>query len=141
MKRLRWLAAIALLSASRLDAQSVTDSVRRMDSVWARAYATLDTATLEKLQPGSLRVKAGQRVRRGDVLGLLGNSGNSTGPHLHFQVMDGPSPLGAEGLPYVIAVWESGTSDGQWTRRTNELPMQDAVIRIPAARGRGRGHE
>jgi hypothetical protein len=54
------------------------------------------------LEPGSLRVKPGQRVRSGDVLGLLGNSGNSTGPHLHFQLMTDPSFLDADGLPFVI---------------------------------------
>lgn len=54
------------------------------------------------LQPGSIRVRAGERVRRGEVLGLVGNSGNSTAPHLHFHVMDGPSPLGSNGVPYAI---------------------------------------
>jgi murein DD-endopeptidase MepM/ murein hydrolase activator NlpD len=55
------------------------------------------------LQPGSLRVKTGDRVKRGQVIGLVGNSGNSTEPHLHFHVSDGVSPLGSEGLPYAIA--------------------------------------
>jgi murein DD-endopeptidase len=54
------------------------------------------------LQPGSLRVARGDRVSRGDVLGVIGNSGNSTEPHLHFHVSDAPSPLGSEGLPYVF---------------------------------------
>lgn len=54
------------------------------------------------LQPGSLRVRKGDRVRKGQVLALVGNSGNTTGPHLHFHVMDGLTALGAEGLPYVI---------------------------------------
>jgi hypothetical protein len=54
------------------------------------------------LKPGSLRVKRGDRVREGDVLGLLGNSGSSTGPHLHFHVMDRPSALAADGMPYVF---------------------------------------
>jgi hypothetical protein len=52
------------------------------------------------LQPGSVRVKVGRRVQPGDILGLLGNSGNSNAPHLHFQLMDGPTPLGSEGLPF-----------------------------------------
>src|SRR5262249_14868499 len=54
------------------------------------------------MQPGSLRVRAGDRVRRGQVLGLVGNTGNSVAPHLHFHVMDGPSALDSNGLPYEI---------------------------------------
>jgi biotin carboxyl carrier protein len=54
------------------------------------------------LQTGSVRVHPGDRVRRGDVLGLVGNTGNSTEPHLHFHVMDRPSPLVSDGLPYTF---------------------------------------
>jgi len=53
-------------------------------------------------QPGSIRVKEGDRVERGDVLALVGNTGNSLAPHLHFHVMDGPQSLASNGLPYVI---------------------------------------
>jgi murein DD-endopeptidase len=55
------------------------------------------------LQPGSLRVKLGEKVKRGQVLALLGNTGNSTEPHLHFQLMDRNSPLSSEGLPYALS--------------------------------------
>lgn len=54
------------------------------------------------LSPGSIRVKRGQRVRTGQVLGLLGNSGNTDAPHLHFHVMDSPSPLESNGLPFTF---------------------------------------
>jgi hypothetical protein len=57
------------------------------------------------MQPGSVRVNVGQRVERGQVLGLVGNTGISSGPHLHFQVMNspgGPSALESNGLPYVF---------------------------------------
>jgi murein DD-endopeptidase MepM/ murein hydrolase activator NlpD len=54
------------------------------------------------MKPGSVRVRVGQKVRAGAVLGLLGNSGNSSAPHLHFHVMDGPSVLGSEGVPHVL---------------------------------------
>ena len=54
------------------------------------------------LKPGSLRVEPGQQVRPGEVLGELGNSGNSTGPHLHLQLMTDPSFPDADGLPFVI---------------------------------------
>ena len=54
------------------------------------------------LKPGSVRVERGDRVREGEVLGRLGNSGSSTGPHLHFHVMNQPSALASDGLPYVF---------------------------------------
>ena len=50
-------------------------------------------------QPGSIRVEEGDRIERGDVLGLVGNSGNSLAPHLHFHVMSGPLSLASNGLP------------------------------------------
>lgn len=52
--------------------------------------------------PGSVAVKLGDRVKPGQLVGLLGNSGNSTAPHLHFHVGDRPTPLGAEGIPFVL---------------------------------------
>jgi hypothetical protein len=61
-------------------------------------------------QPGSIRVQEGDRVRRGDVLALVGNSGNSLAPHLHFHVMNGPLSLASNGLPYVV---DSFTVTGQ----------------------------
>ena len=59
-------------------------------------------------------------MSRGHVLGLLGNSGHSEGPHLHVQVMNGNSVVGAEGVPYVFESFEvqgvlpSG-QPGNWT--------------------------
>jgi len=83
------------------------------------------------LMPGSLRVKPGDRVRHGEVIGRLGNSGNSTGPHLHFHLSDRNQPLAAEGLPYVIDSWELMRAPDRWERRTNEIPMRDARVRFP----------
>lgn len=70
-------------------------------------YVVLDLgqgfyANYAHLQPGSLKVQVGDRVRKGDVLGLVGNSGNSLAPHLHFHVMDTASPIVSQGLPYLI---------------------------------------
>jgi murein DD-endopeptidase len=59
-------------------------------------------ATFAHLQPGSIKVRLHDHVRRGDVLGRLGNSGNATGPHLHFQVTDGNSVLQSEGVPFIF---------------------------------------
>jgi hypothetical protein len=52
------------------------------------------------LQPHSLRVHLGEHVRQGQAIGLLGNTGNSDAPHLHFAVLAGPGPLSSDGLPY-----------------------------------------
>ena len=57
------------------------------------------------LEPGSVTVKAGDRVTSGQVLGLLGNTGNSSGPHLHFGLIDDPDPLIGESLPMVFDRW------------------------------------
>jgi murein DD-endopeptidase MepM/ murein hydrolase activator NlpD len=62
-------------------------------------------------------VKAGAKVKRGDVLGKVGNTGNTQAPHLHLHVMDGPSPLQSNGIPYVfdsfklVAIDKAGTAD------------------------------
>lgn len=52
------------------------------------------------VQRGSLAVRAGDRVRAGQVVGRCGNSGNSTEPHVHFQLMDHPDMDVARGLPF-----------------------------------------
>lgn len=70
-------------------------------------YVALDLgdgryAFYEHLRPGSIRVKAGQQLHRGDVIGQLGFTGESTGPHLHFHISDANAPLAAEGLPYAL---------------------------------------
>jgi murein DD-endopeptidase MepM/ murein hydrolase activator NlpD len=64
------------------------------------------------LQPGSLRVKVGERVTTGQVLGLLGNTGNSAAPHLHFGLQDSPDLLTSNSLPFVF---ESYTLEGSIT--------------------------
>ena len=99
------------------------------------------------LQPKSLRVKVGDKVRRGQVLALLGNSGNSDAPHLHFHITDGNSPLGAEGVPYVFKSFDmlgilpskKLLIEGGWKpqprstidKRLSESPIENAVVRFP----------
>jgi len=81
--------------------------VLKLDDRTYALYAHLQRKDVA--QPGA--------VRKGAVLGYVGNSGNTSAPHLHFHVMDGPSPLLSNGLPYLIdkftmtAIDEQGTAD------------------------------
>jgi hypothetical protein len=100
------------------------------------------------LQPGTVQVKVGEKVRVGQVLGLLGNSGNSNAPHLHFHVMDSPRPLASNGMPYRFSNFSvegeltnlEGFEGGEVAKvakvelgaRRDELPLNDQVIAFPA---------
>ena len=88
------------------------------------------------LQPNEIRVKPGDRVKRGQTLALLGNSGNSTEPHLHFHICNVNSPLASEGLPYALTFDAMGKGMG-WKpsgatpeRRSGEMPLQNTVVRF-----------
>ncbi|MER5334604.1 M23 family metallopeptidase [Micromonospora sp. NPDC002717] len=59
-----------------------------------RAYVVL-----AHLRAGSIRVGEGEPVAAGRELADCGNSGNSTQPHLHIQVMDSADPFAARGIP------------------------------------------
>lgn len=54
------------------------------------------------LKTGTVNVKPGDRLSTGQVIGSLGNTGNSDAPHLHFHVMSSPDPLRSDGLPFVF---------------------------------------
>ncbi|WP_167107825.1 M23 family metallopeptidase [Mycobacterium sp. DL592] len=54
------------------------------------------------LKPGSIRVKVGDALTADQTIAQLGNSGNSSAPHLHFHVMSSPDPLVSDGLPFVF---------------------------------------
>lgn len=103
------------------------------------------------LKPGSVEVRPGDSVSAGQQIARTGNSGSSTGPHLHFQVMDRPSALVANGLPYVFdrfdvtgrgpALEDLPADDPQGVAltidtgtagpRTDELPLGRDVVDFP----------
>jgi hypothetical protein len=113
-------------------------------------YISLDIgnnryAFYEHLKPGSIRVKPGQRVKKGDTIALLGFTGQSTGPHLHFHVANKNSPLGAEGVPYsfeeftLVGIYNDFSKFGKeaWNTREagiirikRELPGSNSVIKF-----------
>lgn len=80
------------------------------------------------LQAGSVLVRVGDRVLRGQPIGKAGSSGTGGGPHLHFQVMDAPSILLADGLPYVF---ESFLLTGQGPPLAEVLDYYDTLEPIP----------
>jgi hypothetical protein len=101
------------------------------------------------LQPGSVRVAVGQKVKVGQTLGLLGNSGNSDAPHLHFHIMSTPHPLEANGIPYRFSNFTvegtltntPGIQEGEVAKieptergvRHAELPLTNSVIAFPGS--------
>jgi diadenosine tetraphosphate (Ap4A) HIT family hydrolase len=92
-----------------------------------------------------VKVKKGDRVRRGQLLARIGDSGNSNAPHLHFHVSDGPT-FDTEGLPFVFEGFDllgKTTADRVFgpvpnpdasgftsQRRRHEIPLNDVVIRF-----------
>jgi len=95
------------------------------------------------LQPGSIRVKVGDRVKVGQVLALLGNSGNSTEPHLHFHLSNRSSPLGSEGLPFAYPSYmllgkgslDDDAAKMDWFAQKrlvhDEMPAENEIVQFP----------
>lgn len=104
------------------------------------------------LQKGTLLVKPGDKVTKGQMIAKLGNTGNSNASHLHFHLINGPSVLGSDGVPYVFDRFAyDGQIDpqqiidaddfvsGQFLGgrlptpqpRTNQLPLAWAIVNFP----------
>jgi hypothetical protein len=81
---------------------------------------------LAHLQMGSVRVSPGQEVAAGLQIARCGNSGNSTQPHVHLQVMDSADPLVAQGVPMTFRHFR------EWPPLTRQ-----PATRQPRVRGRG----
>lgn len=86
--------------------------------------------------PGSVTVHTGDRVRRGQRIGSVGNSGNSFAPHLHLHVVDRDALLAANGLPYVFDSFDvtakvASTAAFDHAEATGE-PAQLAPVRTGA---------
>lgn len=81
------------------------------------------------LRAGSITVKAGDRVKRGQTIARVGNSGNTLAPHLHFHVMDSPLPLASSGLPYAIDAF-AVTGDGAGTQAFDKAEADGTPLAI-----------
>ncbi len=96
-------------------------------------------------RPGTITVKKGDSIHVGQVIGKLGNSGNSTEPHLHIQICDGPSFLACDGVPMQFknmmlskyTVEKKGETpvrlsiSGAPQAVTDQEPMEDELVAFP----------
>jgi hypothetical protein len=105
------------------------------------------------LKPGTIEVEVGDRLRRGDEIGEIGSTGNSSTPHLHFQVLTTPTFFPTDSTPFVFdrfdlvgylteRIWDddiglqpTGTLPiapaDEPTRRSRVLPLDWDVIVFP----------
>src|SRR6202035_5703565 len=82
------------------------------------------------MQPGSIKVRSGEKVHLGQVIGLVGDTGNSTVPHLHFQVTDGPSSLSSNGFPYEISEFQVTGETAGGTKAFDEAESNGTPLPI-----------
>lgn len=86
--------------------------------------------------PGSASVKVGDKVTRGQVIGRLGNSGNTSEAHLHFHVSRSSVPLSSDNVPYVIdrfafvgsIVDDAVKREPKPEDRADQLPLDGSVV-------------
>jgi hypothetical protein len=85
-------------------------------------------AVLVHMKKDSIKVKKGDEIKSGDLVGNIGHSGNSTAPHLHFQLMDGHDPLTAKGIPCCFEEYE--LHNGNWIKVEDGIPKNKDRIRF-----------
>jgi len=84
---------------------------------------------LAHLRAGSIRVRSGDEVVIGQELAACGNSGNSTQPHVHIQVMDSPDPYSARGVPMAFRSYRAWRRSGGEPRDVEHgLPDNGEVV-------------
>jgi hypothetical protein len=86
-------------------------------------------AAFAHLAPGSVSVSGGQTLRLGEVIGRVGHTGNSTTPHLHFQLMDAADPTVARAVPCAFRSYEV-LRGGIWEQVANGIPHRTDLIRL-----------
>jgi hypothetical protein len=80
------------------------------------------------LQRGSVRVRTGDHVRRGELLARVGCSGDPPIPHLHFELTTSSRKLAGQGIPYLLDKYRIWTNDKNWETRTRELPLDSSIV-------------
>jgi Peptidase family M23 len=118
--------AIVLKNALTFDPSKLRSVVGNF--VLARSGGTF--AAFAHLTPGSVSVQRGQEVRSGELIGRVGHTGNSTAPHLHFQLMDSPDIMVARGIPAAFRRLEV-EREGRWEPAESIVPRRVDRIRYP----------
>jgi hypothetical protein len=90
-------------------------------------HATHEVSVLAHLKYGSIRVSVGQHVKRGQVIGLCGNSGNSSEPHLHYHLQNTPIIQDATGIKCYFDEVTVAT-DTETKLQRDYSPVRDDVI-------------
>ena len=108
------------------DPRLFRDDVRRLlGNAIAISHGNGEFSYYGHLQQLSLQVNEGQMIKRGTLLGYVGNSGNSPGPHLHFHLMEGPNIFIDRGLPLRFSHFEAG---GQRFDQPTFIPTRMIVV-------------
>jgi murein DD-endopeptidase MepM/ murein hydrolase activator NlpD len=89
-------------------------------------------ALFAHLRKDSVAVRQGERVRAGDAIAAIGNSGNTIQPHLHFQLMQDNAPFTAILLAFVFSAYERQDGDA-WKSQVHALPSNRQVFRAVEA--------
>jgi hypothetical protein len=119
------------------DPRLFRDDVRRLlGNAVALSHGNGEFSYYGHLQQLSLQVNQGEMVKRGTLLGYVGNSGNSPGPHLHFHLMEGPNIFVDRGVPARFSHFWAG---GQYFEQPTFIPTR--LIVAGPDRDQGRGQE
>ena len=89
-------------------------------------------ALFAHLRKGSISVHEGERIRTGQPISAIGNSGNTIQPHLHFHVMRDKDLATSMPLPFVFSEYEE-RQGGSWVKKQNSLPGNYTVFRFVRA--------
>jgi murein DD-endopeptidase MepM/ murein hydrolase activator NlpD len=92
-----------------------------------------EVSVLAHFKKGTIVVKTGDKVSRGQLLGLCGNSGNSSEPHVHFHLQNSPVLQDGLGIKCVFQKVDV-TERGKTETRASYSPVKGDIVSPPAAR-------
>jgi murein DD-endopeptidase MepM/ murein hydrolase activator NlpD len=119
--------AILIKNARTLDVERIAD-FRPLTGNYIIIESSDGYVVYAHAQTGSLKVSSGDRVTPGQLLANVGHSGNSTAPHLHFQLMEHQDPRVSQGIPCCFREYEV-FHEGAWRLVQNGIPKDTDRIR------------